>query len=124
MVFSNLLLAKYTLSISPCSNLSRRTFIEPIKSSKAGISPSFSEAATTSPPKELKKTLALVPTGQNICFTPASVCSFKKGNKVLKRLIFKPPHKPLSDPTTITPTPLTSLSDMYKGLYSGLELAK
>ena len=66
MVFSNLLLARKTLSISPLSNLSRRTLIEPIKSSRAGMSPSFSAAATTSPPKELKNTFAFVPIGQNI----------------------------------------------------------
>ena len=44
-MFSNLLLAKNTLSISPCSNLSKSTLIDPIKSSSAGISPSFSEAS-------------------------------------------------------------------------------
>ena len=45
-------------------------------------------------------------------------------NRFLNKFMFKPPHKPLSELTTMMPMFLASLSVIYRGLYSGFELAK
>ena len=87
--------------MSPFLCISKTTFVNPIKSSGFGLSPSFSATAMTWPPTLLKKPAALVPIKAKQESMPCSFSSADLAITCLNKLMFKPPHNPLSDETTI-----------------------
>ena len=75
--------------------------VRPIRSSGFGLSPNFSATAITSPPTLLKNADAFVPINAKQESMPCSFSSADFDITCLNRLILSPPHKPLSDETTI-----------------------
>ena len=118
-MFLNLLKTRYTSSTSAARNLSTVLLINPRTCSTLGLSPSCDVCEITSPPIRWKNDEALVPMSEKDESIPFSLSAITDSKTTLNRLLFNPPHNPLSEETTIYPLFLISLTLRKSDSYSG-----